>query len=169
MLELENELKRLRPRAPSETLLAALERDRAGFHASRPGPARGAPPPVWPRGWHWAMWSAAGLAAAVAVALAVRSRIAPVQPELKELPPVTAAPAVPARSAPPDRYEPVQASSVLYALHESTPTTLPDRTEGREVRYRYVDTYTWKNPARNASVRWSVPRDEVRLVRAKLD
>jgi hypothetical protein len=69
----------------------------------------------------------------------------------------------------PDRYEPVQASSVLYAMHESPPTTLPDRTQGREVRYRFVDTYTWKNPARNASVRWSVPRDEVRLIRANLD
>lgn len=68
-----------------------------------------------------------------------------------------------------NRYEPVHASSVLYDLQESDPKLLPDRTEGREVRYRYVDTYTWRNPTTNASVRWSVPRDEVRFVRASLD
>ena len=71
--------------------------------------------------------------------------------------------------APLNRYQPVHASSVLYDLQEDGATTLPDQTEGRQVRYRYVDTYTWKNPATNASLRWSVPRDEVRVVRASLD
>ena len=70
---------------------------------------------------------------------------------------------------PVNRYEPVKATSVLYDMKEDGATTLPDRTEGRQVRYRYVDTYTWRNPATNASLRWSVPRDEVRLVRASLD
>jgi hypothetical protein len=68
-----------------------------------------------------------------------------------------------------NRYQPVRASSVLYDLKEDELTRLSDQTEGRQVRYRYVDTYTWKNPATNASLRWSVPRDEVRLVRANLD
>ena len=70
---------------------------------------------------------------------------------------------------PVNRYQPVRASSVLYDLKEDGTGTLPDQTEGRQVRYRYVDTYTWKNPATNASLRWSVPRDEVRVVRASLD
>jgi hypothetical protein len=47
--------------------------------------------------------------------------------------------------------------------------TLPDQTEGRQVRYRYVDTYTWRNPTTKASLRWSVPRDEVRVIRASLN
>jgi uroporphyrinogen-III synthase len=74
-----------------------------------------------------------------------------------------------AKETPVNRYQPVQASSVLYDLKEDGTAYLPDQTEGRQVRYRYVDTYTWKNPATNASLRWSVPRDEVRLVRASLD
>jgi hypothetical protein len=39
----------------------------------------------------------------------------------------------------------------------------------RRVRARYLDTYTWKNPTTNASLRWSVPRDEIRLVSATLN
>jgi hypothetical protein len=30
-----------------------------------------------------------------------------------------------------------------------------------------VDTITWKNPRTNASVRWTVPREEVRVVPVK--
>ena len=75
----------------------------------------------------------------------------------------------PAATAGANRYEPVQATTVLYDLKEDGTTLLADQTEGRQVRYRYVDTYTWKNPATNASLRWSVPRDEVRVIRASLD
>jgi hypothetical protein len=39
-----------------------------------------------------------------------------------------------------------------------------DDTSARQVRARYVDTYTWKNPRSNASLKWSVPRDEVRVI-----
>jgi hypothetical protein len=72
-------------------------------------------------------------------------------------------------AAPTNRYEPVKATSVLYDLKEDGLATLPDQTEGRQVRYRYVDTYTWRNPATRASLRWSVPRDEVRVIRASLN
>ena len=83
----------------------------------------------------------------------------------------TTAPAAATKPAvvPVNRYEPIKASSVLYDMKEDGAATLPDQTEGRQVRYRYVDTYTWKNPTTKASLRWSVPRDEVRLVRASLD
>lgn len=169
--ELENELKRLSPRRPSPSLHAALERE-----LGAPAPAA----PVRPytsatslRSWKWASWSLAGAAAAALIALAVftkSGRKAAPSPSA----PVDRVVAAPAPQPAPrevaaNRYEPVKASSVLYDLQEGDPTTLPDRTEGREVRYRYVDTYTWKNPSTNASLRWSVPRDEVRLVRANLD
>ena len=68
----------------------------------------------------------------------------------------------------PDSYRPVGAASVLYDLKEDAPVTLPNSTPLRRVRYRYVDTYTWKNPATKASLKWSVPRDEVRVIPASL-
>ena len=170
--ELENELKRLAPRRPSSALLATLEREL--------GPATPAAPvhrystATSLGSWKWATWSLAGAAALFALVLLEHSnRPAPAVPaESSPAPEVVAtAPTVePSRpEAEANRYEPVRASSVLYAMQEGAPTTLPDRSEGRAVRYRYVDTYTWKNPATNASVRWSVPRDEVRLVRTNFD
>jgi hypothetical protein len=170
--ELENELKRLTPRSPSSALLVALGRELGPARAA--APARRDSTATSLGSWKWATWPLAGAAALIALGLLVRSNR-----------PLPAAPAEPAPAANvaaattavetvqpmvgANRYEPVRASSVLYDLQEGAPTKLPDRTEGREVRYRYVDTYTWKNPATNASVRWSVPRDEVRLVRANLD
>ncbi len=170
LLELENELKRLTPRAPSAALLATLESELGpATAASAPAPARRYTSATSLRSWKWTSWSLAGAAAA---AFLLFFLLTARQPALSPEPRVAVTP--PAETATPsamvtNRYEPVQASSVLYDLRESEPALLPDRTEGREVRYRYVDTYTWKNPATNASVRWSVPRDEVRLIRASFD
>ncbi len=167
--ELENELKRLTPRAPSASLLNSLERE-LGQSAATPAPAparRYTTAHSW-RTWKWAAWSLTGAAAALLLVFLLSGRqpsVAPEAPAVANIAPTATAP----EAAVSNRYEPVQASSVLYDLHESEPALLPDRTEGREVRYRYVDTYTWKNPTTNASVRWSVPRDEVRLVRASFD
>ena len=172
LLELENELKRLPARRPSAAFSSAL----AGELAPPAGlkPVRRYATATSLRSWKWASWSLAGAAAIVALAFAVSS-VRDSQVGTDRFPPVAAAATVVAAEQPHsptlagNRYEPVQATSVLYDRQESAPTTLPDRTEGRAVRYRYVDTYTWKNPATNASLRWSVPRDEVRLIRANLD
>ncbi|RXK53196.1 hypothetical protein ESB00_15980 [Oleiharenicola lentus] len=167
--ELENELKRLTPRAPSAALMQVIERE-LGPAATTPAsaPARRYTAAHSWQSWKWASWSLAGAAAALLVAFLLWDRppaVAPESPGVANTASTSLKPVVAATN----RYEPVHASSVLYDLHESEPTLLPDRTEGREVRYRYVDTYTWKNPNTNASVRWSVPRDEVRLVRASFD
>jgi hypothetical protein len=171
--ELENELKRLSPRGPSVALHAALERDLGTepLPAARPYASA-----TSLRSWKWASWSLAGVAALAAFAFVVQSARQPSAVPLPQSPVsrVATAPAPEealsqAVAEVSNRYQPVHATSVLYDLHEGDATTLPDRTEGREVRYRYVDTYTWKNPTTNASLRWSVPRDEVRLVRASLD
>jgi hypothetical protein len=172
LLELENELKRLTPRRPSAPFHAALEE---AMRVPTPGlPPRRYTTATTLRSWKWAAWSLAGAAAAVACVFtlqAVRDEPAPAIEPVPASGLAVAGPEQPAQTvaAVANRYEPVQATSVLYDLHEGATTTLPDRTEGREVRYRYVDTYTWKNPATNASLRWSVPRDEVRLIRASLD
>jgi hypothetical protein len=42
--------------------------------------------------------------------------------------------------------------------------TLADGTPARRVRQSYVDKITWENPRSNASLVWSVPREEVRVV-----
>ena len=163
--ELENELGRLTPRRPSAGLLDRLEHELG----------RGSPAPAVPRyptatslrSWKWANWSLAGALTAVALLLAMRFTREPAisVPVITPVQVVAAAPAVPLAN----RYQPVKATSVLYDLKEDGTATLPDRTEGRQVRYRYVDTYTWRNPATNASLRWSVPRDEVRVIRASLN
>ncbi len=170
--ELENELKRLTPRAPSAMLLRALESELGAANVPAPATVRRYTSATSWSTWKWISWSMAAAAAALLVAFLLLRRMPEAAPEnrlagteAKANPPASATSSVAATN----RYEPVHASSVLYDLQEGDPTLLPDRTEGREVRYRYVDTYTWKNPATNASVRWSVPRDEVRLVRASLD
>ena len=165
--ELENELKRLTPRRPSPALMQALESE-LGRGATVEATARYSTATSL-RLWKWATWSLAGVAAAVGLVAIVQSN----RPSVKSPASVIATNAQPVASpaavAPVNRYEPVKATSVLYDMKEDGAATLPDQTEGRQVRYRYVDTYTWRNPATKASLRWSVPRDEVRLVRASLD
>jgi hypothetical protein len=160
--ELENELKRLCPRALPDTLLPRLERE-LGL-ATLP---RRYTTATSLRSWKWAGWSLVGAAALavgfVGVDISRRSAAGPSTATISHAP-------VTLETAPTaNRYEPVRASSVLYAMKDDGLALLPDNTQGRQVRYRYVDTYTWKNPATKASLRWSVPRDEVRLVQASLD
>lgn len=164
--ELENELKRLTPRRPSAGLMQALEAELRQETADAPAARYSSATSL--RSWKWATWSLAGVAAAIALAMILQSHRQPAQtpsPRMAASQPAAVTP----KQTPLNRYQPVQASSVLYDLKEDGPANLPDLSEGRQVRYRYVDTYTWKNPATNASLRWSVPRDEVRLVRANLD
>ena len=53
---------------------------------------------------------------------------------------------------------------LLYAAQNDGLVTLSDGTPARRERLNYIDTITWKDPRTNASVRWSVPREEVRVV-----
>lgn len=167
--ELENELKRLTPRLPSAALMQTLERELGS-------PATAVTAPRYPNtvtrrlSRKWTSWSLAAAAVVAVVALfqfARRPSVPAAQPpvEVAVTPPAKATPT----AVPTNRYEPVQATSVLYDMKEDGTAVLADQTEGRQVRYRYVDTYTWKNPATNASLRWSVPRDEVRVIRASLN
>jgi hypothetical protein len=47
--------------------------------------------------------------------------------------------------------------------------SLEGQTSVRRLRYRYVDTYTWKSSHGNASLKWSVPRDEIRVLPVSLN
>ncbi len=180
---LENELKRLRPSVPSAQLLARLDAEFAAPEIARDrSRANGAEGQLIMGPWlNWRM--AAAAAAVVAFSTVVITsrqslRHDPVAPTT-ELP-VAVAVALPVKPAEVpvaraanlastnDRYHPVGATSVLYDFKEDSPVARTTSTPTRRVRYRYVDTYTWKNPATNASLKWSLPRDEVRVIPASL-
>jgi hypothetical protein len=136
--ELESELKRLRPIAPSRALATSISRELAA-----PAPKN-----------YWA-WAALPLAAAVGAAVFFRS-------ETRVMPrPAVSAMSEPAAIA---TYKPVSAENLLYAQSDEGLVTLADGTTARRYRSSYVDTITWKNPRTQASMSWSVPRTEESVV-----
>lgn len=139
--QLEAELQRLRPRDPSPQLQARVS---AKLAPRRQG--------VW-----W--WAALPLAAAATLAFTTWFRPAQVT-----APVAATAQVVPVPDAVPDEYQPVAAENLLYATQDEGVVTLTSGAQARRVRNSYVDTITWRNPRTNASLRWSVPRDEVRVV-----
>jgi len=153
--QLEQELKRLHPAQPSPRLQERIRRDLRrgdGGHGSRP-----AHRPVWAGAWWWI----AVLPAAAAVAVAVLLWREPRRPAAGG----GAGPgALPDRTAGDGVLRPVQAENVLYAASDEGLVTLDDGTPARRARLHYVDTITWRHPRTNASLTWSVPREEVRVV-----
>ena len=156
LLSLEAELKNLLPAAPSARLARKVERALA-----EPAPAASAPAPAVivrrpSRAW-WLYASALPVAAAVTFLLVVTAR---------QTPPAQAKAVAVAEPAAPS-FKPVAAENVLYAVRDEGLVTLDDGTAARRERLHYVDTITWRNPRTNASVRWTVPREEVRVVPVK--
>jgi hypothetical protein len=165
--DLERELRSLPPLAPSADLLQRLERDLSAPAGAKPR-YRSA---TTLNSWKWAGWQIAAAAAAVAIAgtaAVMRLVLPPPAPE--------AAPALVANRPAPmpqvvsstpagaDLYRPVKATNVLYDTADEGLVTLESDLAARRTRYRYVDTITWKNQSGNATVRWSIPREEVRFV-----
>ena len=87
---------------------------------------------------------------------------------LKKLPGNRPAPLAPNSTVTPPPavavFKPVSAENLLYAQRDDGLVTLADGTTARRYRSSYVDTITWKNPRTQASLRWSVPRTEERVV-----
>ncbi len=150
-LDLEAELKRLRPSAPSPALLSRIEcqlRERPAGRTATSAP------------WFWI--AALPAAAAVAVAWTVffhsPSKSGAGMPAAL----VTSPTRVVADS--PMEMKPIAAENVLVSARDEGLVTLADGTEARRERLHFVDTITWKNPRTNASLVWTVPREEVRVV-----
>ncbi len=175
--ELESELKSLPLRRPSPQLVERLSADLST--SQEPTVPRRPHYTAAPNlsSWKWLGWRTAGLAAAVGLVATIG-----VMSFKRQSAPSTGTPPTqlaattprPAKSesgplAPRDRYLPVAATNVLYDLQDGGLVKGEDDTPTRRVRARYLDTYTWKNPATNASLKWSVPRDEIRLVSASLN
>lgn len=170
--ELETELKRLRPRAPSAALVNRLEhelKDQAPVPGAAVHPSRRFATATGWSTWQWFGWPAIAAAAAVALiavgGVRLKRRITPDVSQNASVPPVTMAQSAASARLPVD-YEPVSAANVLYDLRDEGAVSLDDSTPARQLRYRYLDTYTWKNPKSNASLQWSFPRDEIRVVPA---
>ena len=141
--DLEAELKRLRPLAPSRAVAEAIARQLAAA----------------PRRQAWA-WTALPLAAMIAGFILLQERPAALVPAVAATPMPAQTPA-PAAAIP--TYKPVSAENLLYAQSDEGIVTLADGTTARRTRSSYVDTITWKNPRTQASLKWSVPRTEERV------
>lgn len=152
--QLEAELKRLSPARPSRVLEDRIARELAPAPvASTSAPATAKAPRRRLATVHW--WWSAALPAAAAIALIVLApgRRAAVEHDAAAAPtPMVAA------------LKPVTAENVLYAVRDEGLVTLEDGTQARRERLNYVDTITWRNPRTNASLTWTVPREEVRVV-----
>jgi hypothetical protein len=166
--DLERELQTLALRRPSAQLLERIERDLAG-------PAESAQAAQRPRyttatnltSWKWNRWRTASLAAALALAAVLGLVYSPKRVPSPGVLPGVANPASSSGSA--AQYAPVAASNVLYDLKDEGLIKGEDGVPLRRVHYRYVDTYSWKSTKRNASLKWSMPRDEIRIIPASLN
>ncbi len=167
--ELEIELKRLPPRRPSAALWLELEREFG--HEGKAAPARAYRTATNLASWKWRGWRTTGVAAALvmlaALGLEFFARPSAAR-QSKARQPVSSAVAGPvdqrSPGSMPDRYRPVAASNVLYDLKDEGTVYVDGDVLARRLRYRYVDTYTWKNSSGSASIKWSVPRDEIRVL-----
>ena len=135
--QLEAELKRLRPVAPSAAVHVRLAQELAPRRRRAPILRFG--------------WVALPIAAGVVLAVTL-------SPAKRPAPPGTTA------TAQALRFKPVAAQNILIDSQDEGTATLADGTVVRRTRESYLDTITWKNPKTNASLTWSVPREEVRVV-----
>ena len=141
LVELENELRALRPRAPSAVALQNVERRLKRRVAS----------PV-------ARIVMLGVPLAAAAALMVvlwPGRVAQ---------PSAISSSKSASEAPGAAFQPVSAENLLVEARDDGLVQLGDGTPARQFRQVYVDRITWKNPTTQASVTWTVPREELRVV-----
>lgn len=141
--QLEDELRRLRPSRVSDRLSRALERSLAT--SGRRRAAR--------------IIVLAGVALPVAAAIALIFVWTPRENARDERGSV-------ADDGAPDvaRFKPVAADSVLLDERDEGYVVFADGMPARRWRQFSVDRITWKDAATNASLTWTVPREEVRVV-----
>jgi len=163
---LEAELKRLRPRQPSAQL-----RERLGAELSQSSRASTQTPIAKiDFSWRWVFWPSMAAAAILAFTVVLRQS-QPREGEQAKL--VAEKPAQPisseslaSSSLPKARYKPVAAERVILAAQNEGLVTLSDGTVANRVRQLSVDTYTWQDPKTKDSLRWSIPREDLRVVPA---
>jgi hypothetical protein len=143
--ELEAELRELRPLALSNDLIRRVDKALAKPISSPLG--------VTTHGvFEWLAWPIAASFVGAVAWLSNGAVSGTKNPEAAEKAAVAA------------NYKPVGTENILYDVREEGLTTLADGTPAKQIRDRYMDIITWKNATASSSVRWTVPRDEIRLV-----
>lgn len=153
--ELENELRGLVPARPSKALDQKLEQALSNRpQVGRKNSCRHIKLLLWPAGL------AAAAACIVLVYILPPREAAQPKPDGKASNPNASL----VQSVPP-RYTEVESKHVLYNAQEEG-IFFPDQgAPARRMRYRFLDSYTWKNPEDGSSIRVEVPREEIILVR----
>jgi hypothetical protein len=138
-LELELELKQLKPRRVSAQLVESIGRE---LERSRGTPVERL---AFQRlaGWACAALLMVGMFwASLQTRPGFPASMASAKPELK----------------------PAGATTVILQADDEGLVTFADGSAARRYRIRALDTYTWTNPSTNASLRWTVPREDVRVI-----
>jgi hypothetical protein len=154
--QFEAELRRRRPQALSPVLVDRIRRELVPLPRRR----------SVLREWWWAFALPTAAAAGLVVTLAWRSpaRRHPVPAPLAQSSAPTVAPAAPVQTAA-EPLAPVKIENVLFSARDEGLVRLADGSPARKQRLQFVDTITWKNPGSNASIVWTLPREEIRVVR----
>ena len=71
-------------------------------------------------------------------------------------------------AASPATFQVVGSESVLLSAKDEGITALPDGTPARRLRETYLATVVWKDPQTQASLKWTIPREEFRIVPVSL-
>lgn len=151
---LEQELRALRPAAPSDALVRSIDRAMAApAGAGVAVPHRRARAAGW-GAWAWGNWAVAGALALVVVTV---SRYAP---------PIEPAAGAVAASGP--DYRPVDAARFVVEVVDEGVVTLEDGTSVRRVRESFVDSLTWRDAATNATLVVNLPGEDVSFQRLLL-
>jgi hypothetical protein len=162
--DLEAELEQLQP---SRITAAFSERVSTGLHA---GEVALEPSGYGIRGNRLFILSVGALAAAAAIALVFflhdrQDRKDANAPSYQSPALVSAVDAIEAPPAGSSNFRP---DELEYRLMEATDEGLfliDDGAPARRTRYQFVDSYRWENPDDGSTIRLSIPRDEVLLVR----
>ena len=164
---LESELRSLQLRAPSARLMEMLAAELTAAGGSVE--ARSGRAVVQPVETRWAGWTRIVLPIAAAVVFGVLALHQPSPASLSSTDAMEEARLHSGKVTPQDQpyntlYKPVRAENWAYDSTDEGVVTLPDGTPARQLRSRYVDTITWSNASSTAQLKWSVPREEIRLI-----
>ena len=153
--ELEEQLRRLRPRAASPQLeerLAAALALRASVPAAailRRGRAETAPLVRWLQGVGWAL---AGAAAAVVAITFMNPRETVENPAGIEV----------ASSS--GTFEPTESTEELVTAEDEGLVLASDQEPVRQVRYHSLERHVWVDPRTGARMEFEIPREDVRFM-----
>ena len=153
--ELEAELKRLRPVAPSPELIARVERALA---------VEAEPTLVRPARFRM-NWSALGLGLAAAAALVLLARVGIDREAKPEISIAAQQFPQPVLEQTPPTLQPDGMTRVVYQTSDEGLVFPPNSPEPlRRVRSRSREILRWKNPSTGASLRVSYPTEDVELI-----